>query len=62
MAPTPEIGIIGAGPAGLTLARLLHVSKDNVNVEFHELDASLKRRFHFESGRPTVRAAGVSRG
>lgn len=40
MASPPKIAIIGAGPAGLTLARLLHVSEVKVDLTLYELDAS----------------------
>lgn len=40
MASTPKIAIIGAGPAGLTLARLLHVSEVSVDLTLYDLDAS----------------------
>lgn len=40
MTTPTSIAIVGAGPAGLTLARLLHVSKANVKVVVYELDAS----------------------
>jgi 2-polyprenyl-6-methoxyphenol hydroxylase-like FAD-dependent oxidoreductase len=44
MFSTPKIAIIGAGPAGLTLARLLHVSNANVSVTLYERDASPSSR------------------
>ncbi|CAF9940372.1 hypothetical protein IMSHALPRED_002002 [Imshaugia aleurites] len=40
MASPPKIAIIGAGPSGLTLARLLHVSEAKVDLTLYELDAS----------------------
>lgn len=40
MASCPKIAIIGAGPAGLTLARLLHVSEVKLDLTIYELDAS----------------------
>jgi len=44
MASPPKIAIIGAGHAGLTLARLLHVSEVKVDLTIYELDASLTSR------------------
>ena len=40
MATIPKIAIIGAGPAGLTLARLLHISKAKYDLTVYERDAS----------------------
>lgn len=40
----PKIAIIGAGPGGLTLARLLHVSKSQFNLTIYELDVSPSSR------------------
>ncbi|KAK4695395.1 hypothetical protein P7C71_g2362, partial [Lecanoromycetidae sp. Uapishka_2] len=40
MASPLRIAINGAGPAGLTLARLLHMSKAKVDLTLYELDAS----------------------
>ena len=44
MASPQKIAIIGAGPAGLTLARLLHVSEVKVDLTIYELDASSTSR------------------
>jgi 2-polyprenyl-6-methoxyphenol hydroxylase-like FAD-dependent oxidoreductase len=44
MTSTPKIAIIGAGPAGLTLARLLLVSETKVDLTIYELAASAAAR------------------
>lgn len=44
MATPISIAIIGAGPAGLTLARLLHLSKANIKIVVYELDESRHSR------------------
>ncbi|MCJ1277419.1 hypothetical protein MMC21_005232 [Puttea exsequens] len=44
MASLPKVAIIGAGPAGLTLARLLHVAEAKVELTLYELDASPSSR------------------
>lgn len=63
----PNIAIIGAGPAGLTLARLLLVSGVKVNVTIYERDASPTSRpdqggtldLHTETGLAAIRKCGL---
>ena len=65
--PTPKIAIIGAGPAGLTLARLLHVSQVKVDLTLYELDASPTSRpdrggtldLHTDTGLVAIRKCGL---
>jgi 2-polyprenyl-6-methoxyphenol hydroxylase-like FAD-dependent oxidoreductase len=67
MASLRKIAIIGAGPAGLTLARLLHVSKPKIDLELYELDASPTSRdkqggtldLHEDTGLAALRKCGV---
>lgn len=40
MPSPPKIAIVGAGPAGLTIARLLYLSKCDFDVTVFETDAS----------------------
>ncbi|OBS18820.1 hypothetical protein FPOA_10547 [Fusarium poae] len=60
------IAIIGAGPGGLTLARLLHVN--NINFIVYERDVDPKPRFinqggtldiHASSGQPAIKEGGL---
>jgi 2-polyprenyl-6-methoxyphenol hydroxylase-like FAD-dependent oxidoreductase len=44
MSVSPRIAIIGAGPAGLTLARLFHLSRTSINFTVYEIDASATSR------------------
>ncbi|KAF2431469.1 FAD/NAD(P)-binding domain-containing protein [Tothia fuscella] len=67
MSSTPKIAIIGAGPAGLTLARLLSVSKAKVEVTVFEADASPASRqdqggtldLHTGTGLSAIRKCGL---
>src|ERR1700760_4488159 len=59
-----RIAIIGAGPAGLALARLLHVNK--IACTIYELDASAAERdqggtvdLHAQGGQHVLREAGL---
>jgi 2-polyprenyl-6-methoxyphenol hydroxylase-like FAD-dependent oxidoreductase len=62
-----KIAIVGAGPAGLTLARLLHISKFKVDVTVYELDASPNSRsdlggtldLHADTGLAAIRKCGI---
>lgn len=62
--PNPQIAIIGSGPAGLTLARLLHLA--SVPVTIFERDSTPTARsqggtldLHTETGLRTIREAGL---
>ncbi|KIV93141.1 hypothetical protein PV10_04379 [Exophiala mesophila] len=67
MEKTPTIAIIGAGPSGLTLARLLRVADVKVAITIFEHDTSAKSRkyqggtldLHPDTGLAAVRKAGL---
>jgi 2-polyprenyl-6-methoxyphenol hydroxylase-like FAD-dependent oxidoreductase len=67
MSQPSRIAIIGAGPAGLTLARLLHVSGVALSVTIFEKDASPNARqqvggtldLHSDTGLAALHAAGL---
>lgn len=63
----PKIAIIGAGPAGLTLANLLRTSNQNIEVTIFEKDASTAERsgkggtldLHDDTGLAAIQAADL---
>lgn len=64
MPPVPRIAIVGGGPAGLTLARILHVH--DIPVTVFERDAHALERpqggtldLHVDSGQLALRRAGL---
>jgi 2-polyprenyl-6-methoxyphenol hydroxylase-like FAD-dependent oxidoreductase len=67
MSLPPKIAIVGLGPAGLTLARLLHLSCPTISLTLYELDTSPTSRLdqggtldlHTESGLAAIRACGL---
>lgn len=61
---TPRIAIIGAGPAGLTLARILHINSIAATVFEREEHALFRPQggtldLHVESGQLALRRAGL---
>ncbi|KAL8747858.1 MAG: hypothetical protein Q9190_000306 [Brigantiaea leucoxantha] len=67
MSVLPKIAIVGAGPAGLTLARLLHISKVQVDLTLFERDASPTSRpdqggtldLHADTGLAALHKCGI---
>lgn len=66
MATKPRIAIIGAGPSGCTLARLLLVSQVDVDIDIFESEASLDARtqggtldLHTSTGIAALKACGL---
>lgn len=61
---TKKIAIIGAGPGGLTLARLLQMNGADVKVYERDADKDARPKgatldLHYESGLAAIRAAGL---
>ncbi|KAI4127268.1 MAG: hypothetical protein LQ347_004672 [Umbilicaria vellea] len=62
--PNPQIAIIGSGPAGLTLARLLHLASIPVTIFERESTPTARSQggsldLHTETGLRTIREAGL---
>lgn len=60
----PKIAIIGSGPAGLTLARLLHIASIPATISEREATPTARSQggsldLHTERGLRTVRDAGL---
>ncbi|KAF9048214.1 FAD/NAD(P)-binding domain-containing protein [Hymenopellis radicata] len=65
MTPKPSIAIVGAGPSGLTFARILH--QGGITPTLFELDASASARgqggsldIHEQTGQRAIAAAGLT--
>jgi 2-polyprenyl-6-methoxyphenol hydroxylase-like FAD-dependent oxidoreductase len=61
----PRIAIIGAGPGGLTLARVLHLNKFDVSVFERETFSSARPQggsldMHAESGQHAIECCGLT--
>lgn len=62
--PTPRIAIIGAGPAGLTLARTLHINNIPVTVFERETSSTARSQggtldLHPRAGQAAIKKAGL---